>query len=911
MPDSIMNQVAHYPSDKVPAQLYTIADNYLDLYPELSASIALEILGDSKLSNNNPLRGKTNLLLGEAHYRSGHLNNSYEAFNESFRLFTTIRNNEGRIKAMNGLGKALKDMNKTTESLDILQNALEESKKLGLPKQTALSLNYMGGCYLKRGDYVKSLDLYNQSAKLHESNLDTLNFALTCRNIATVYKNLGNNSQASHYYIQSLNLFTKTQNSYEEAMTDFHLGGFWAKNNQIDSALQYYFSALKIWDSIPGRSEKGKAYSGLGLAFRNKNKFDSSNYYYQKALKVFTDVGDSSQIANTYHNLGTLHFTFEQYDDALRYYLLALKLKYITDETGTLATTFQTIGNLYSSLKNYDKSIEFLQKSHDRYQESKDLPGMALILNLMGNTSREARNFNQARQYYNASLEARQKIGDKKEIIVILSNIGLNELESGNFNISLQNYQEALKLSTEIHNKSLIIQCNNNLGNLFLQKNDLGNANFYFKRAVNDAALSNDLYYFSLCSRKIGEIALLQGKRGEAEDYLVQAMKAAEKTQHIDLRKEASFKLFSLYKLKADYKRALEYYMQFTLLSDSIKSRINHQSINKIQSSFELGEKNKQLRLVEDEVKLLEADNQLKSLKLMQQNHLRNLILIITLSTLIVAIVLFARYRSKKHFSEMLIESNNKLIKSEKELKKSNETKDKFFNIIAHDIKNSLLGIISVSRIFSREFEKLDDNDRKEFSETIYHSSNHLYKLLENLLHWARAQTGNIRFKPVTLNMQNLVNQTVELLKLTAENKKIEISCSIPDDLEIEGDYEMIMLVIRNLVSNAIKFTNPGGTIIVTGNKTDAGARISVADNGNGIEPDLQESLFKPAKSFSTAGTSGEVGTGLGLVLCNEFIQIHNGIISLESVVNKGTTFTFVLPYIHEKTSHAHRENKL
>jgi len=240
------------------------------------------------------------------------------------------------------------------------------------------------------------------------------------------------------------------------------------------------------------------------------------------------------------------------------------------------------------------------------------------------------------------------------------------------------------------------------------------------------------------------------------------------------------------------------------------------------------------------------------------------------------------------------------LKESEKKLRETNRAKDKFFSIIAHDLKSPFNSLLGFSQILNENFEQYDANKQKEFIEIIYKTLVNTYKLLENLLLWSRSQINSIDFKPEKVNLYLLSNETCQLLKQTADNKSIELINRIEKNIHIEVDKSMFLVIIRNLLSNAIKFTPKAGKILIKSDliidKKQEFVKISVTDNGVGISAKEQYELFDISKNISTQGTEGEQGTGLGLILCKEFVEKHGGKIWVESEEGKGSTFSFTIP---------------
>lgn len=225
-----------------------------------------------------------------------------------------------------------------------------------------------------------------------------------------------------------------------------------------------------------------------------------------------------------------------------------------------------------------------------------------------------------------------------------------------------------------------------------------------------------------------------------------------------------------------------------------------------------------------------------------------------------------------------------------------NKSKDKFFSIVAHDLRSPFTGLLGFSDILSTQLENLTADEIKTYAGHLNHSLKNVFKLLENLLDWSRMQTGKIKFDPENFHLESLIQRIVGIFQINTSEKKIEIEICVEPHLVVFADEDMTDIIIRNLVSNAIKFTKPGGRICIRAIKNNNVAEITIKDNGVGILPGNLKKLFKIDENISTEGTARERGTGLGLVLCKEFIDKNNGHIEVNSKINEGSEFKFTLP---------------
>jgi len=225
-----------------------------------------------------------------------------------------------------------------------------------------------------------------------------------------------------------------------------------------------------------------------------------------------------------------------------------------------------------------------------------------------------------------------------------------------------------------------------------------------------------------------------------------------------------------------------------------------------------------------------------------------------------------------------------------------NATKDKFFSILAHDLKNPFASLYSLSNLLKDNYETADEEDKIMIIEKISSSAKHIYSLLESLLTWSRSQSGFIKYTPVEFDISRLVNANLNLNQVQAEKKGIKLLNSTNGKLNVFADQEMINTIIRNLINNAVKYTNKGGTIEVKVHSSNDYLEVSVCDQGIGISQEDQKKLFQIDVKYKTPGTSNEMGTGLGLILCREFIEKNRGKIWVESELGKGSCFYFTLP---------------
>lgn len=271
-------------------------------------------------------------------------------------------------------------------------------------------------------------------------------------------------------------------------------------------------------------------------------------------------------------------------------------------------------------------------------------------------------------------------------------------------------------------------------------------------------------------------------------------------------------------------------------------------------------------------------------------------ILLLFLVFVVMSIIVNLRQKAETLLIKANVELEEKVAQRTRELQQSIAVKDKFFSILAHDLRSPFSGYLGLFELMVNNPDALSEDKKNNVIHQMYHSGNQLYRLLENLLNWSRSQTNNISLNPEKIPVQELIGEII-LLKLSqAGEKNIKLVNKVRNDVCLFGDRNTLQTVFRNLISNALKFTGEWGEVTVTARVVKDRVRVSVQDNGVGIPEDILDKLFRIDEKISTRGTGNEEGTGLGLILCKEFVALNNGKISVESKTGLGSTFVVELP---------------
>lgn len=648
---------------------------------------------------------------------------------------------------------------------------------------------------------------------------------------------------------------------------------------KVDSLLQLCQKA--------GDTEKTKIY--LELAKLTVKDSALSNSYNQKAFQLAVAHKQLPEQAKAIYYLGEISYYSREYSKAIPQYEKAGALFESLKDSFNLTNCYNSIGLCYHLMYKGDKAIEQFIKALRTCENNKE---------------------------YTAE---------------VISNIAMAHAKMNNHRDAISNYKKALNLNTLIKDSASMAVNYNGLGDTYsnMNKPDSAIVNFWMayrlfgklkKIGYQNIALTNiaTLYpnypdsldkaidFFTQASTNFRElgwnqfepeiregIGLVYAKKGrykEALNAFQESLKLTDKFKKgFALKRTNYLEIAKTYKLMGDYKTALKYHELFVQYNDSMVLKEKYEQIINLEKQYETEKK-------QNEINQLQAKHILTDIQL-QKNKQLKMLGFVTASLLLVLILFVLNRYLDKAKSNKLLESKNRMIeKSENELKLLNASKNKFFSIIAHDLKNPFHTVMGYSYLLSKDYNNFTEEERRKFADDIHHSTNNIFRLLQNLLEWSRSQTGRLTFTPREIELKQIVDNSVSVLRSLADQKNIRIEMNFSHNLMLFADPQMIETVLRNLVNNAIKFTPENGLIQVAATPTDGQITICVKDSGIGISQEDVQNLFKIDSTVKRKGTNNEDGSGLGLILCREFISKNNGTIWVSSAAGEGSSFFFTVP---------------
>ncbi len=588
--------------------------------------------------------------------------------------------------------------------------------------------------------------------------------------------------------------------------------------------------------------------------------------------------------------LGLIHLTqTHNYEKALDCFIDALTLEDSLHQEEKKVFTYLGLSKVFEAVGDYNKSTELLESARAINEATKNIDVLVLILNEMGKINAALGLLSEARENYELALEYNEKLDRPSVKADALYNLGhLNALE-GDYPQALENYKSALTIQRSLFNREKEARLLNDVGELYLlmknQERTYANhvAALEIRQSLKDKAGIAESY------NNIGALYYKQKQYDRAIANLMLGLSSgqeAQAQQHIS----KSYEYLSLcYEALGDYKKAFEYKQLHLAIIEFIQNEKTEQNLLETQNRYVIERK-------ESQISNLESDRDRKEKELQNQRQFRNLFIVLTALAVVVLALILYLYMIKKRSNTILQVVNKKVKNQNTELQNLNATKDKFFSILGHDLKGPLNSLSSFSNLLINYTDSLSKEEIQQLATDLDKSIKNLYALLENLLEWSRSQTGNIAFTPETFDLTALLEENKTLLQTQAENKKITLINNYAESLPVNTHKHSINTVIRNLISNSIKFTPEGGTITLDIKKENGLVIVSIADTGVGMSQEVMDKLFRIDAKHSTKGTANEKGTGLGLILCREFVEKNGGNIWVKSIEEKGSVFSFSIP---------------
>lgn len=605
------------------------------------------------------------------------------------------------------------------------------------------------------------------------------------------------------------------------------------QEHAVDSLLHIAFTN--------GPGDDNLKYEALCKIAAISSNADTIIKYSEHALLLAKKLGKSTARAYTYKGIGNLNSG--RLAAALECFLNAAgEYENLNNATG-LATAYTYISQTYSMQGNHGNERLYLKKAMDIFTREKDTVNLASAMHNLGYSCYITGQYDSALVLFKKTGDIYRQLGYLTEYAYTLGNSGLVYSRISDYDLAEDHLLKAIEMLQQLGDEYAVAE--------------------YM------------IEYASVLQQK--------GKLAEALNYARTGFQKASANSILELERDAAYRLARLYQISGRYDSACHFLSLYISANDSIKNIENVQKMADLRTSFEVAKK-------QAEVDVLQKN------RLIQLVVIGSLALILLLAGWLI-IMYYRNLTRLRKLTDDLRERKTMLENQSTELRELNRIKDKFFSVVSHDLRGPISSIGGISHMIRESMEHNNKALLHEITDYIDQTVFSLTGLLENLLNWAQNQQGRFPYNETEIDTKELITEVVRLFSTIAVLKDIRINLKLCDNLSIAGDRNSMMMIIRNLVSNALKFTKANGMVSITTSLTGEGiAEIVVADNGVGIPEDKLPWLFEFKENKSTYGTDKEKGVGLGLSLVNEFVKLNKGSIEVKSTVGKGTVFTLFFP---------------
>lgn len=637
----------------------------------------------------------------------------------------------------------------------------------------------------------------------------------------------------------------------------------WYTGNRDSAIVNYRITYYTDHPDVISR--RSAAAVNLGALYSYKGVVDSIRYFYDRAVELFDEIGDEAGKAHVNYNLGIYYSRRNNYELALRNYLLALEYQEEIADTFSLIHTNNSIGNVYGKIDNTGSAREHYQKALDMIRFH---PGHPAASSLYNNLSHlyimNLEDFDKGLEYAEKGIAISIEQGDQQILFALYSNVGA-------MHYMLGEHEQTMEYLNKI------------------KEFDPDRISAHFRARLP--------FFYGRTYKHLGQME-------EARAFLQEAIDRSKPIGSYDNLRMSYHLLFQIDSLEGKHWQANAHLQESYRYRDSIWQKDRADRLAELQIIYETEKR-------EMENLMLKEANELNEKIIASQQRL--VILSISASALFLLLVVslwVSRNKMKNKNRQMhtmhnhliekqfqITQQNKTLDSQKKELTLMNQTKDKFFSVISHDLRGPFNALLGYLDILVEDFETMDDSKKQEMISELQKTSQRAYSLTVNLLEWSKVNRGMIANEPSDVDVHKVIEKTLGLLQFSLQTKtqKVEFR-NIPGRYMARVDPNLLQSVMTNLVNNAIKFTHKNGLIRIETSHNGEGIKICVQDNGIGIPAGQIDSLFKPGNEFRQTGTENEAGTGLGLITAMEFIKMMGGDLHVTSEEGKGSSFCFTLP---------------
>jgi signal transduction histidine kinase len=614
--------------------------------------------------------------------------------------------------------------------------------------------------------------------------------------------------------------------------------------------------------------------------------FAKSRAYAEEALKIANQRNLLPEKILAHQTMGSLHTLAGDYTTALKYDNQALQMSLALKDSVLIANDYNFIANDYYDLGEYDEAYFYFITSYRIAQSLNDSLQMTVALHNVGRVFKELGQYDRALSHLNISKQISEKIKDYIGIAYSDDEIGDVLLRKGEYDSAMTALMRSLKRTKELKEFVLEPKTLTKLATIYLHRGDFKTALTYYDSTNAFHEKTGNRFGIAEVELGRGLVYLKQNKYDEAQNLIGRSAVIAQEINARVLEIQCYNQLSYLWELKGDYKKSLGYFKRYKVLEDSLFSQETQEKLLRDQIRFETESKDSQIAALSEQQTV--QKNELK-----KQEFVRNILVVVMALSVILLVTVYRSGQRRRQINTLLLQHQEETEKRSEELERLNQVKDKFFSIISHDLRSPINALAGMLNLIAKG--AVTAEDMPKHIQELKARFDHTRTLLNNLLDWTLLQMDKLNLQATKIDLRKIVDENIQLL-ISIQDKQIKLTNNIPENALAFADSNTVNLVIRNLMTNAIKFTNDSGEVTIAAEEKPNEWLLSVKDNGIGMKQEVMDILFDKTAPYTTRGTANEKGTGLGLILCKEFVEKNGGKIWVESSEGNGSKFWFTLP---------------
>lgn len=590
--------------------------------------------------------------------------------------------------------------------------------------------------------------------------------------------------------------------------------------------------------------------NGLGVYFTDQKETDSAMYYYTKAQTIAESLDNQELIAGNLNNMGII---------------------------------YQDIGDLNAAYKAYSKALQKYQ-SLQGFEEQQ-----ALILNNIGLIFNSLGKNKQSITYHHKAVELSRRKSNPLNLAMSYTNLGSAFSDAGELDSALKYHLlsfEVVEQVSDVYGQARALM---NMANVYRKMNQKENALSCYNRSMAICESNGITFGVLLNKVNISEMYADDGKHHQAIKGYREALDLTEQMKLPPIAVEVYKGLYQSLKAIGKFDDAIEMLEMHHHIRDSLETITKETEIMRLETELKTKE-----QILENEK--LQAQVFEKSRRLKNQRIAGLIISLLLIASVVLLLQLIKRRQQLTAQNGLLNKLNDEISVKNAQLEELNQTKDKLFSVVAHDLRAPFNGLLGILSMLTDEFRVFPEYQQRKILQTSYEQAVNTFGLIENLLQWSMNQRGMIEVRPASHDFRAIAEMELDLLKTRYEKKQLIIENQIPEHSQAWVDYNLARIVLRNTINNAIKFTPVGGRITLLGSSHEGHLEITIRDTGIGMDEELVEKLFRLNSNSNRLGTERESGSGLGLVIVKEFVQMLQGNITVESTPGKGTDVILMFP---------------